>query len=203
MVLLLGVSGCVSVNRYQTMNADEIPSRNVLFLEKSSSSSLPEELSEKIVSRMEQQVAASGLFEKVVTRQEFKTAQAGNQIVQDGHTYADLLGTMAVSDPDIAFRLGEAAGAGLLFQTEAVLLNCISCKRQYRVGLIGQVVQADTGQVVWRVHISDNLDGADDPDMEPLALELAEMLIQQMETTLAPKWHRVRFNRLKNSQTPG
>ncbi|MDH4120754.1 MAG: hypothetical protein OEV94_03530 [Deltaproteobacteria bacterium] len=192
------LAGCSLDPVYQTHDAHELAGREVLFLNAPrDNSGLPAGLKERLVDQVEANLSQSPLVKRLVTRSQFLESAKGTPLANDYLVYSETLAQIGVSEIETANRLGKSQQVSLLFQVEFSLYPCDGCLEGSQAGVVGTLIDTATGEVVWRIHLSQRLDENKSMTLDERGEELTAKLLARMEATLTPRWHKLRFMGLK------
>lgn len=192
---LLG--GCAEEFIYRPVNFEAAYNRPALFLPPFHVKPISKEVHEKIVSRVEEELARSPYWGKIVTRKEFQEL-AGQRasLRRDYLLAAETLTDLGVAERGLSARLGKATGTELLVSAQVAFIPCRGCENLHRLYVIGYVVEAETGTLIWRAHLVTDLLDDSPANIAEEAEALGNSLIVAMSRFPKPTWHRLRFGRL-------
>jgi hypothetical protein len=161
---------------------------------------LSESLHERIVERLEAGIAASPQVSAVLTREALASRKdVPLAISEDYSLFSNTLSLAGVSDPELAIRLGRHFGVELLSVAQLSYLPCGVCEEGDQVWLVGQVVDAGTGRLVFRAHLHTQVSTEDAGELARIGEELADAYLEVFEVTFRLKWHRQRFEHLRHA----
>ena len=189
--------GCAEEFIYRPVNFEAAYDRPALFLPPLHVKPISKEVHEKIVSRVEEELARSPYWGRIVTRKEFQEL-AGRRAAlrRDYLLAAETLTELGVAERGLSARLGRATGTELLVSAQVAFIPCRACENLHRLYVIGYVVEAETGTLLWRAHIVTDLLDDSPANIAEEAEALGDSLIAAMSQFPQPTWHRLRFRRL-------
>ena len=190
-------AGCAEEFIYRPVNFEAAYDRPALFLPPLHLKPISKEVHEKIVSGVEEALARSPYWGRIVTRKDFKElAREGATLRRDYELAAVTLTDLGVTERSLAARLGKATGTELLVSAQVAFIPCRACKDLHRLYVIGYVVEAETGTLLWRAHFVIDLLDDSPANIAEEAEALGDSLISAMSRFPQPTWHRLRFRHL-------
>lgn len=191
------LAGCAEEFIYRPVNFEAAYNRPALFLPPLHLKPISKEVHEKIVSGVEEALARSPYWGRIVTRKDFKElAREGATLRRDYELAAVTLTDLGVTERSLAARLGRATGTELLVSAQVAFIPCRACKNLHRLYVIGYVVEAETGTLLWRAHFVIDLLDDSPANIAEEAEALGDSLISAMSRFPQPTWHRLRFRHL-------
>jgi len=172
------------------------PAVTVFFL--GTAKGVPNESASKITSRFEKGLGELGLFETLTGPQYSSVKLIDNRALKiRSEIYFDSLGAVAVSDRDIANPLGRFLGVGNFLVGQVSLWPCAGCDNQSFIRVKLRLVDVESGDILWTASAERELFGFELAEVEPIALELADNLVEIFHDRFRTKWHRARYENLK------
>ncbi len=149
-----------------------------------------------ILDRVEAGMRTLPHVRRLITRKEMEQIVADDfRIRNDYQLYADTLSSVAVSDRELALKVGRIAGAELIFNAQAFYVPCSYCIEGDSAYLVGQFIEAGTGKLLVRVDVRGHPAPSEQARGEAFA-EMEEALIEEMRAVLTPRPHQERFRNL-------
>lgn len=188
--------GCATATVNQPYETALINFRSTLMLDATPAPPLAEAASRRLVAALEQKLLASPYIGKALSREEFRQGFGGQfNLTADYNLLSDTLSAVGLSDREQTSRLGAGTGAEMLLSVQAFSVPCDGCLEGDQVAVVGQMIHAKTGQLVWRATLMRGVERK--PAAVTAALDdLAEELTALFNDSLRPKWHRERFKNL-------
>ncbi|HUJ76002.1 MAG TPA: hypothetical protein VL359_14155, partial [bacterium] len=148
----LALAACsASVTVYKPLNADQLTGHTVLMMSATRQASVPEDALEATLAAIEAGLAHSPDVGPVTTRAQFQQAAADDFRIRDDYrTYSDLASNVGMVDQEAAWRLATFAHVQLLASVDVYQVTCPVCPGGDALVLVGQLVDAAQGDLVWR-----------------------------------------------------
>lgn len=196
-MLGLLAAGCSSdLSLYRDARSDLLRNRTIAMIDATPLPPLTQAQFRGILDRVEAGVGSLPHVSRLITRQEMAELTGRDYRVRNEYQlYTDTLSVVAVSDRELAMRIGQAAGADLLFNAQAFFVPCAYCLDGDSAYLVAQIIEAATGKLLLRV----NLRAHPAPSQQALAeaySEMEEALITQLRLVMTPRAHQERFRNL-------
>ena len=197
-VLILALlAGCAEESVYRPVDFEAAYDRPALFLPPLHVKPISEEVHEKIVSRVEEELARSPYWGRIVTRKEFQELAAQRAALRRDYLLAaETLTDLGIAERGLSARLGRGTGTELLVSAQMAFIPCPACQSLNRLYAIGYVIEARTGKLLWRAHFFIDLPDDSPASVAQEAEALGESLITAMSRFPQPTWHRLRFRQL-------
>jgi hypothetical protein len=193
--LLLGA--CTQSSTFYGAPAAELHGKRLLLLEPSLIAPTPPELHKRVVEQIEAAMAASPDVGEVLGRDAFRlNSNVSLQAKQAYELFSSSLSLTGMADPELSNRLYKELGVELLAVAQPVFLPCATCDEGDQLWLVGQVVDARTGRIVFRAHLR-SPSSADPQSMSDLAESLTAQYVDEMAVAFRLRAHRERFRNLK------
>jgi hypothetical protein len=191
-------TGCSTVDVNQPYDTDMINFRSTLMLDATPQPPLTEERSKEVVAALEQRMLHSPYVGRTISRAEFHQQFDSNFALRDDYTIlSDTLSTVGLSDREQTARLGKAVNVEFLLGVQAFSVPCDTCLEGDQVSVLGQMFDARTGLLVWRVTLLQQVQRTQ-AGVDAGLNELQDELVQTFISSLRPKWHRQRFANLRH-----
>lgn len=165
-------------------------------------SSITPNISQQSLDRFQRHVegamAASPHVGRLLNSQsvEAKTADKP-QLRRDYLIYSDTLSVLGVGEREYSSQLGQALGFDLVAMSQLYREMCPRCDQGGMIGVTGIIIDAQSGEVLLRVHLADRGNPDDDETVQEIIEELAVDLTRVLVGAFEPKWHKLRFENLR------
>ncbi|MGK5092865.1 hypothetical protein WDW89_12720 [Deltaproteobacteria bacterium TL4] len=205
-LFIILLSSCTNTKSSIYSKTDLVPyiRKPVAFFVVSPGDSLPPKLWSTLVSKVEQRLKEFPSFEKVLAQEALnKIAVKNPHLKQLQHRYSTTLALTGISDKDLAFQLKEQLKVEQFLIMQLEEYPCTeesdSCETSQQLLIRLQLIDASTGEQIWRGRINQLLSIADlePPNFAARTLQLTEELLQMIEQGFNIPWHRSRYENLK------
>lgn len=197
MLFLLG--GCYGTSTvYRAAEAYEIHGRSMVMLESTQLPPFSAAGYGQIMKRAEDALEASPQVGRLTTRREVNASTSLS--LKDRGTYKTLsnaVSLLSVVNQELAAQLGKALDVQLLSNIHLSYLACPACEEGDSLWLVGQVVDVESGKVVFRTHNSEPVDSGLEDVLLPMAEEMLATFLEEFDATFRLKWHRQRYRHLR------
>jgi hypothetical protein len=197
---LLALGACTQSTVFYGAQAHELHGRPILLLRPSLIAPTPESVHNQVVNAVQAGMAALPELGPIVTPEALRQ-RAGYSLEMKGDydQYANTLSLTGISDPALSADLADGLKVDLLAQAEPIYLPCSKdiCDQGDELWLVGEVVDAHTGRIVFRAHLRTPA-GSDDPALlAKLAEDLTHEYLEDLAIAFRLRAHRERFENLK------
>lgn len=183
---------------YNPVDSDRLNGRSIMVLDSVVLPPFTIAQQKRITNRVEKGILKSRQVGEVLTRKEFfQRKSVSLEDREDYKRFFTRLSLVNVSNPELAHRLGRSLGIELFTSVLVSYIPCSVCEEGDQIWLVGQVVEADRGQVVFRAHLREGVDTKNMQTITRISLELTDEFLEEFEAVFQPKWHRERFSNLK------
>lgn len=195
--LTLALAACSTTAVQENADAASMRARPTLVLAPTLLPPVEPELFNAIVDRLEREMAASPYLGKVFTRDTFLRETAnGGALRSTYELFSTTLAVAGISERSTANALGEFHQVELLLMAQLVYVPCPTCDEFHAMALAANLVEAKTGKVLWRAHLTERFINDTPENRRKVAESLVPRLLAFFEDSLRPKWQRVRFENL-------
>ena len=194
---LLSLASCTQSTIMKRVSADALHGKTLLLLEPSLLAPTPPELQAHVVERVEARLAASREFGPITRGAELKGRDLPLVVKDAYEVFTNTLSVTGVSDPELSRRLFDGLNEELLVVIQPAYIPCSVCQEGDELWIVGQVVQARTGEVVVRVHLSTNVSDSSLAALQAVADGLSDECVRELERAFHLRPHRQRFAELK------
>ena len=205
LALLLGaplLGGCVKSSTLYGAPAGDLHGKPVLLLEPSPLAPTRPELHQHVVETIEAALAASPEFGPITRREQMHDRRDLPLSVLDAYSlFSNTLSLAGVADPDLASRLAKGVQVDLLMVAQPAYLPCPICDEGDELWLVGQVVNAHTGRMVFRDHLRVAARGNEPDYLRGLSDDLVREYLTDLTRAFHLRAHRQRFQNLKRPAT--
>lgn len=205
MVLLLPSAlfgGCILDNViYHPVDSDRLNGRSIMVLDAVVLPPFTAAQQKRITNRLEKGILNSRHVGDVLTRNEF--FQRKSVSLKDREDYKRLftrLSLVNVPNPEITNRLGRSLDIELFATVLVSHILCDVCEEGDQIWLLGQVVEAERGQVLFRAHLREQVDTQDLQMVTRISEDLTDIFLEEFDAVFRTKWHRQRFSNLKKRE---
>ena len=193
---LLG--GCITSTTYYGAPAADLHGKPLLLLKPSLLAPTSAELHEHVVGAVEKGLRASPEVGPITGREQVQGRKELPLKVLDAYDlFSNTLSLTGVPDPELAARLANGLGVDLLAVAQPSYLPCPICEQGDELWLVGQVVNAHTGRIVFRDHLKITAHGSDPDYLRGLADDLTAEYLADFNRAFHLRAHRQRFQNLK------
>ncbi|HEX9842021.1 MAG TPA: hypothetical protein VGC20_04700 [bacterium] len=156
----------------------------------------PPTLHDSVVQRIEQALSELPGLGPVTGRAQWRRPDVPLGAADAYALYSSTLSLTGISDPELARRLGEQLRVDLLALAQPIFIACSVCEEGDQLWLMGLIVEARTGRIVFRAH--SHAPVADDPqEMAGLAEAMAQDYLLDLGLAFQLRPHRQRFENLR------
>lgn len=199
---LLTLGACSQSTAFYGAPTSELRGKPMLLLRPSLQAPTSEAMQQRLEQRFTETLAKSEDVGPLTRPEELDSRTDLPLRVRDAYTlFSNTLSLTGVSDPELANRLYKSLGVELLAVAQPAYLPCPVCEEGDQLWVVGQVVQARTGRLIFRGHFSAPAPSGDPAALDALADELMGDLLHAMAFAFHPRPHRVRFEHLKHSSS--
>lgn len=196
--LALVLCGCATGTIYRSVDADQLHGRSVLLLPPARLPPTDKVLHDDIAARIDEAIARSPQIGAVMTRKDVsQRSDLSIAIRGDYEQFSNTLSLTGMADPDISYRLNRDLGVELLSMAQIAYLPCAICEEGDQLWLVGQIIEAQTGRLLFRAHLRITVSGRDPAVLAREGAQLADDYMETLEDAFRLKWHRLRFAHLK------
>jgi len=190
------LAACNTASVNQPFETALINHRSTLMLDATPQQPLPEAEAKALVANLETRLLASPYIGKAMSREQFRQQFGGNFKLSDDYgLLSDTLSVVGLSDREQTARIGRLAQVEFLLGVQVFSVPCDSCTEGDQVGAVGQMFDARTGQLVWRVTLLTGVERNPASVSDGLH-ELSDKMVELFNDSLRPKWQRERFRNL-------
>ncbi len=195
--LLLVLGACTNQSIFKAVDAQDLAGRKILFLHLQSFFAKDSTLQVEVMNLVEKKMAALPYIDQgFITRQNFLRQHANNlSILRVYNAFSLLLAGSMLPNREQSILLANVTKATLLSGVQVEVIDCANCQDGNQVWLVGQLLDAKTGTVLLRAHLSRGYSGK--TDARKVALALAEEWLELLHHYTRPKWHQQRFKHLQ------
>jgi hypothetical protein len=192
----LTLAACNTVSVNQPFETALINRRSTLMLDATPQQPLPEAEAKALVENLERRLLASPYIGRAMSREQFRRQYGSNfKLSDDYNILSDTLSVVGLSDREQTARIGKLTDIEFLLGVQVFSVPCDACTEGDQVAAVGQMFDARTGQLVWRVTL------LTDAERTPASVSaglagLSDRLVALFNDSLRPKWHRERFRNL-------
>lgn len=191
------LSACVGIAEFTPVGFEKFNGRKAIFIKATDPGGVPADIHKRFVDRLEKELGASPHIGKLMTREEVARATSGKrELWQQYRILSDTFSIVGVGDQEISTRLNAELGGELLIMTQIFFEPCDQCPDGSLFGVIGAIIEAETGILLYRLHLSQR--GPIDPvaEIPQLAEDYATELLDAINAAIRPKWHKLRFRQI-------
>ena len=201
---MLVLGGCGKTVEFRPHDYDYFYKRNVLILEATPLPPLSEETLKKVEDRVETWLESSPYLGRVISRQFVRNSLTDDRATRSRYELlSDITSVLAIAERELTLDMARSQKVDFVATIQALRLPCPHCDRSDRVAVIAQMFEVQNATLVWRVSASRDVAGDADSQAIAEAVDLVtDDLLDTMEHQFKPKWHRLRFLRIKG-QVPG
>ncbi|HEX7928769.1 MAG TPA: hypothetical protein VF678_14330 [bacterium] len=195
-LFVLALSACSPIVVYQPYETAMINKRSTLMLDATPQAPLTDADAQRYIDKLEARLLASPYIGQATSRAQFRLGNSANfKVLDDYGVLSDNLSVVGLADREQTARLGKATGREFLLGVQVFSVPCDQCTEGDQVGAVGQMYDAKTGQLVWRVTLLKSVERK--PASVAAGIEaLSDQLVEVFNDALRPKWHRIRFANL-------
>lgn len=194
--LLLGA--CTQSRVYYGAQSETMNRKRILLLRPSLLAPTPSALHARVVQQVTAEMDALPDVGELVTLDALRRGGEMPLDLKDAYDqYSNTLSLTGVSDPDLARKLQQAAQVDLLALAQPAYLPCAVCEDGDQLWLVGQIVDAHTGRLVFRAHFSEPAPSNDAAELNAVADELMADYLDALALAFKLRPHRTRFSNLK------
>lgn len=162
------------------------------------SKKVPKNISQQLQADFAHNIINLQLFQKVLAGKKleefFKQNRAFNQ---SKAIYLDSLVTVSVSDKDISNPLGKFLDSENILVFQVDRWPCQDCMLEKEMRMKLRIVDAESGYIVWTgINEKTKLSEDDMGNLDVIAQELSDELLNSFYHRFKRKWHRKRFSNL-------
>ncbi len=204
LILLFPIMGCTDASIYTTPDTVPHLKKNVVLLvaKPTSLSAINSKLINHITKKVEahlQEFPSFSQFIPISQSQQF--FQRNPQLHAETNQYVATFALTGVSDKDVSSRLGNALNAEQIFILQLDKYPCSECDSGRAYLLKFYLLDAQTGALLWRGRINENLD---EEDIEEAAFanlvdEAVDTILEEFIRRFTIRWHRLRYENLKKN----
>jgi hypothetical protein len=170
--------------------------RTTLMLDATPQPPLAEAEAKALVDKLESRLLASPYIGKATSRNQFRVQHAGDfKLTDDYNLLSDTLSVVGSADREQTARIGKQAGVEFLLGVQVFNVPCDNCLEGDQAAVVGQMYDARTGRLVWRVTLLSGVKRTEASVSAGLQ-ELGDELVTLFNDSLRPKWQRERFRNL-------
>lgn len=199
LVLILMLAGCTGdITALRVDESARHSGEALLVLGSARLPPLPESVRKNVMEHLERSIALSPYVGRVTNAKDLKAPNRLEPAIRRNlDLFSNTLSLVGVSNPEIANQLGQDLNVAMLISLQLTFQPCQTCDFGDQVWLSGYLIEASTGQIILRGNYRGYVDSAEPAELEETALELTAEFLDDFETALIPKWHRMRFKNLK------
>ena len=192
--------GCSTTTVYEPVGYDHLFGKRALVLEAVSQQPLDKSIHNMVVDSFELQLSQSPNVKKVLSRADFRRLVSGDALLlRDYNVFSETLAVVGVTERTLTRRIGAAVQVDILVLVQPLFVPCNFCEDKNRFVLTGHVVDVESGHHLWRANLQKSLAVPTPESIEAAARELNEKLLDELNASFQPKWHRLRFEQLAAS----
>lgn len=202
-LLLLAVllAACETGKVYQPVDSDAMAGRSVMVLQPSRVPPVSRELHGRIIDEVEARLKHFPHLGKLRTRKQVRQSIRDNRPLKRRYAlFADTLSVVGIAEREGSYQLGQSQNSELLLMPQLFFLPCPGCGAKSQVALVVNLVEADSGKILWRGHFLSFVDDDEPQHQEEVAKEMMESFFVAFEEDVRPKWHRLRFRTLSGER---
>ena len=118
-------------------------------------------------------------------------------VVDAYEQFSSTLSLAGIGDPELARVLLDGLQAELLILVQPTTVPCPVCEQGDELWLVGEVLEARTGRLVFRAHLRGPVGADDAPAQLALANALIDEFLDYLRQAFRLRAHRERFTHLK------
>ena len=204
LLLALVLGGCGRTVEFRPHDYDTFYQRNVLILEATPLPPLPEEVLKKVEDRVESRLESSPHLGRVISRKALRDALIDDRATRSRYELlSDISSVLAIAERELTLDMAKSQQVDFVATIQALHLLCPHCDKPDRVAVIAQMFEVQSAELVWRASVSRDVDSdADSPAIAEAVDRVTDDLLETIEHQFKPKWHRLRFLRIKGA-VPG
>lgn len=201
LILMLPIiAGCTKTTLRIDILAEDLAGRKTALVVSSVQPPFPQAMHDNMLQRTEKALSDNPNLGELISPAQIDSLDTlSPRLRNEYQLYTSTLTESGVSDPELSKKLGKALGVGLLMSVQMFYVPCPVCEFGDQLWLTGQMVDAPSGDVVFRMHIRTNV-GNEEGDLKNESDRLVGLYLEKMGNLLEPKWHRLRFRNLKKTQ---
>jgi hypothetical protein len=192
----LATGACSGVSVNQPFDTSLINFRRTLMLDATPQPPLAEDQAQALVSAIESGMLRSPYLDSSISRAQFHERFDGNFKLRDDYSLlSDTLSVVGLADREQTARIGRLTDVEMLLGAQVFSVPCENCPESDQVAAVGQMIDAKSGQLVWRVTLLKSVN-RNPAAVEQALRELSAELLEHFNNSLRPKWQRERFKNL-------
>lgn len=192
---LLGA--CEATAIYQPVDSDSMAGRSVVMLKPTHVPPIDEALHRRIIDDVEARLKEYPHLGRLISRREVaRMAAADRKLGREYDLYSDTLTVVGVSDREGSAQLGKTLDVEMLVAVQVFYMPCADCETGSQIGLAANLVDAESGKLLWRGHFTASVSDEDSQTRVVAAEELVDDFLEFFDEDVRPKWHRTRFQNL-------
>ena len=191
------LAACTGVAEFTPVDYDRIYNRPAVMAQSTRLEEVPAQAFERFMTRVEASLAESPHLGRLVTRADMARLGTSDRLLQQRYRLlSDTLSVVDFGDREISSMLAREVGVELVIMTQLVYEPCGHCPEGGLFGAFASILEASSGELLYRVHISRRTTVNGDEEFDELADEFAGDLLAAMDHAVKPKWHKLRFKAL-------
>lgn len=202
-ILPMMLIGCSELTIYSVPDTLPHSQKAVALLVTAPTTQIAPEITHNITSQIEQRLNQFSGIKRLV-----QVAQIEEQLASDQDLLAKLTQFTAsysqsgVVFKDISHRISESFNVDQLFIIQINKYPCADCESGDSLLMKFHLVNANTGEVLWRGRLNHELadEEADNGAINELALRTTNELLDEFADYFTIPWHRMREEHLKSNQ---
>ena len=191
------LAGCQQVSVKHTGYYESLHGKTLLYLEADLEPPFPEKMHAELQTRIRASIQKSPHLKKVMLADSLKNS-SDPAALGYSQLFSLTVNDTGIIDPEMAIRLGNVSGAALIATAQLYYIPCKVCENGDELWLVGQIISAVEGELLFRMHIKNPV-GVNPDDLEEEATDMVVQYLERLELTMEPKWHRLRFGRLSGA----
>ena len=192
---LLGA--CEATAVFQPVDSDSMAGRSVVMLKSTHVPPIDEAFHRRIIDGVEARLMEYPHLGRMVPRREVaRRAAADRKLGRRFDLYSDTLTVVGVSDREGSAQLGKALNVEMLVAVQVFYMPCSECEQGSIMGLAANLVEAESGKLLWRGHFTASVVDEDNQSYVAAVQEIVDEFFGYFDEDVRPKWQRIRFGNL-------
>ncbi|MBI3992728.1 MAG: hypothetical protein HY342_05605 [Candidatus Lambdaproteobacteria bacterium] len=191
------LAACTGVAELTPVDYERLYDRPAVMAQSTRLEEVPPQVFERFMNRVEAALAASPNVGRLVTRADMARLSVGERLLEQRYrVLSDTLSVVDFGDREISSQLARELNVELVIVAQVVYEPCAHCTEGGLFGAFASILEAGSGELLYRVHISRRTTVTENDRFDELSDEFAAELLSAIDHAIQPKWHRLRFKAL-------